>query len=155
MILSLPENYKIVEAISPKSSSSATTGDYICLKDAVKAYVVLNAWGGDAVYATMYEATTTTGASAAATTSIEYQIWSNAATTTADTLTEQTASYRYATTTAATYQMIVFGIDPSQLTDGYDCIQVRFGASTGTTKFVCANYFIQTKYPANQPPSAI
>jgi len=154
MFISLPENFKLVQAIAPVSSTGATTGDYVSLKNAKKAWVVVQATGGDEVYATMYQATSTTGAGAAATTSIAYEIWSNASTT-GDTLTHRTASYRYATTTAATQQMIVFGVDPSQLTDTYDCISVGFGASTGATKIVSALYLLQTAYPADQPPTAI
>jgi hypothetical protein len=154
MFISLPENFKIVQAIAPVSSTAATTGDYVSMKNVKHAWVVVQATGGDAVYATMYEATNTTGGSAAATTSIAYDIWSNSSTT-GDTLTKRTSSYRYATTTDATNQMIVFGLDPSQLTDGYDCIQVRFGASTGTTPTVAATYYLQTAYPADQPPTAI
>jgi hypothetical protein len=51
--------------------------------------------------------------------------------------------------------MIVFGIDPADLSDGYDCIYVATGASTATTKFVAATYFLETAYPADQPPTAI
>jgi len=154
MFISLPENFKLVQAIAPVSSTGATTGDYVSLKNAKKAWVVVQATGGDEVYATMYQATSTTGAGAAATTSIAYEIWS-ATSTTSDTLTKRTSSYRYATTTDATNQVIVFGIDPSQLTDTYDCIQVRFGASTGSTPTVAAMYYLQTAYPADQPPTAI
>jgi hypothetical protein len=154
MYISLPENFKIVEAIPPSSSTAATTGDYVCLKDCVKAWVIVQAEGGDADYATIYEATSTTGASAAATTGNAYDIWS-VSSTTSDTLTKRTSSYRYATTTDATNQIIVFGVDPAVLTDTYDCIQVRFGASTGSTPKVSALYLLQTKYPADQPPTVI
>ena len=150
----LPEQFKIVEAIEPKSSSGATTGDGVCLKNTKMAYVVVHLHGGDAVYATIYESTGTT-VTGAATTGNAYQIWSNLATTATDTLVARTASYRYLFTTAATHQMCVFGIDPAQLTDTYDCIYVAVGASTAATKFVSADYFLETAYPADQPPAAI
>lgn len=150
----LTEQFKIVQAIAPVSSTAARTGDYVSLRNCKYAYVLVEATGGDAVYATIYEATSTTGAGAAATTANAYEIWSNASTT-GDTLTHQTSSYRYATTTDATNQMIVFGIDPAKLTDTYDCIQVRFGASTGSTPTVAATYFLDTNYAADQPPTAI
>jgi hypothetical protein len=150
----LPERYKIVEAISPKSSSSARTGDCVSLKNVKQAYVIVQIMGGDAVYATIYESTGTT-VTGAATTGNTYDIWSNASTTGGDTLTARTASYRYASTTAATYQMIVFGIDPADLTDSYDCIYVGTGASTAATKFVSALYLLESAYPADQPPTAI
>ncbi len=150
----LPERYKIVEAISPKSSSSARTGDGVSLKNVKQAYVIVQIMGGDAVYATIYESTGTT-VTGAATTANTYDIWTNAATTSSDTLVAGTASYRAACTTAATYQMLVFQIDPSDLTDGYDCIYVGTGASTATTKFVSALYLLETAYPADQPPAAI
>ena len=157
MYLSLPENCKIVEAITPQTGASARTGDYVSLKNVVKAWVVVHfnmAGAGNATYATMYEATATSGAGAAATTGNAYDIWSIASTT-ADTLTHQTSGYRYATTTDATGQVIIFGIKPSQLTATYDCIQVRVASSSTATNFVSAMYYLQTAYPADQPPSAI
>lgn len=150
----LPERFKIVEAIEPKSSSAATTGDGVSLKNAKYANVVVHFRGGDAVYATIYESTGTT-VTGTATTANAYQIWSNLNTTASDTLVARTAGYRYLFTTAATRQMCVFGIDPAQLTDTYDCIYVGVGASTGATKFVSADYYLETAYPADQPPAAI
>ena len=150
----LPERYKIVEAIAPQSSSAATTGDCVSLKNVKQAYVVVQIHGGDAVYATIYESTGTT-VTGAATTGNTYDIWTNTSTTAADTLTAQTASYRQVCTTGATHQMLVFQIDPSDLTDGYDCFYVGVGASTATTKFVSALYLLETAYPADQPPAAI
>ncbi len=150
----LTEQFKIVEAIPPMSSSGATTGDGVSLKNCKMAYVVVHFHGGDAVYATIYESTGTT-VTGAATSGNTYQIWSNLSTTASDTLVARTASYRYLFTTAAAHQMCVFGINPTDLTDTYDCIYVGVGASTATTKFVSADYFLQTAYPADQPPAAI
>ncbi len=149
----LTEQFKIIEAIEPRSSSAAATGDCVSLKNAKMAYVVVHFHGGDAVYATIYESTGTTVTGAATTNS--YQIWSNLSTTASDTLVARTAGYRYLFTTAATHQMCVFGIKPTDLTDTYDCIYVGVGASTATTKFVSADYYLQTAYPADQPPAAI
>jgi len=153
----LPERFKIVNGITAQASSAARTGDYISLKDVNTAYVIVTwnqAGAGDAANATIYEATSTTGGGAAATTGNAYEIWSTASTT-SDTLTHQTASYRYSTTTDATTQLMVFQVRPEQLTDTYDCINVITDSTSTATNYVCATYLLEMAYQGDQPPSVI
>jgi len=153
----IPEQYKLVHAIAPQSTTVAITGDYISLKDAERVTIIAdfnNTGTGKATYVTVYEATSTTGAGAAATTGNTYKGWRNAGTTSTDTLSAQTDAYRFATTTDATYQQIVIQVDPSDLTVGYDCLNVR--TTTGeTSNSVSIDYVVHTKYPAATPPAVI
>lgn len=153
----LPEQFKIVSAIMPQTGAATRTGDYVSLKNCKTAYVVVHqnmAGQADDKYATIYEATSTTGAGAVATTH-SYKIWLNSNSTSSDTLVAQTDGYRCATAATATDQIMVFQIDPGQLTDTFDCINVVVTSTSTATNFAEAMYYLLTTYPAATPPAAI
>jgi hypothetical protein len=156
---SFPENCKIVEATPPAVGAAAViTFDYISLKNAHKAWIVIQYMEGHAAAITYQpmKATAVAPTNATAITTVA-KIWSNLATAVSDTLVERTAAVLYAHDAAAANKLVIFEIDPADLGDlagvPYDCI-----SCTATTPqagdYISALYVIQPRYAsavASQP----
>ena len=151
---SLAQNLKIVAAINP-SAGAAVTGDYVCLKNAHKCWVLIGSSGGNATAATfgINEATavapTAAGASAAL-----FPNWINNSCAVTDTLVKNADAATVTTDGLATPKLIVIEVDPALLTAGYDCIAVTEGASNAAN-ITAAVYLIAERYQQATPPSAI
>jgi len=155
MNVSLPTRFKIVTAFAPKTTNAALTSVPVTLKNAVKAWLVLNFTQavGFASTPTLKQATDIAiGTNAAGPVS---RIWSNLDVATTDTLVERTAAASYALTTATTNMLVVFEIDPATLTDGYDVVYCTIATSSQASDFVSGEWFLQTNFAQATPPSAI
>jgi len=155
-VFTLPQSLKIVNALSPVSTNAATTGDCIALKN-VKGmiWVVCNFTEAvsDATSVGIDECTSTTGAGATATTEL-IRWWTNASTT-GDTLTEQTAAATQAVGATTKNQQVIGQIDPAQLGVTTDAVRVTFTASSQSTNYVSAMYYMETQYKGQPPPTAL
>ena len=151
-----PEQLKIVEAIAPITNTAAVTGDYVNLKNAKMAWVVLHFTGAAATTSvvSIYQSKVVAGTSGAAST-VSFKWYHNVSTTATDTLVYQTDAATLALGTSAADEIIVCQVDPAVLADTYDNIAVHITASTQATNYVEAMYYLQTAYPADQPPAAI
>ena len=155
MNVSLPTRFKIVTAFAPKTTNAALTSVPVTLKNAVKAWLVLNFTQavGFASTPTLKQATDVAiGTNAAGPVS---RIWSNLDVATTDTLVERTAAASYALTTATTNMLVVFEIDPASLTEGYDVVYCTIATSSQASDFVSGEWFLQTNFAQTTPPSAI
>ena len=155
MNVSLPTRFKIVTAFAPKTTNAALTSQVVTLKNAVKAWLILNFTQavGFASTPTIKQATDiAAGTNAAGPTC---RVWSNLDVGTTDTLVERTAAASYALTTATTNMLVVFEIDPATLTDGYDCIYCTIATSSQATDYVAGEWVLQTNFAQATPPSAI
>lgn len=153
--ITLPENFKIVRAIDPQTAAAGADGDYVSLKNAHHAWIIVDITQGNAatIAITVEKATKVDGTgSTAITTSVP--IWSNAATGTSDTLVRQTNAVSFTTSAALASKQVIFQIDPATLGEGYDCICVKAGASNAAN-VISATYMLQTRYPQATPPTAI
>lgn len=158
MKITLPENFKIVEALVPKAASGTGTGDYICCKNAHKVWVVIQHYGGGGdndITLGLYEATDVAAGTKAAITET-FPIWTNLDTATADTFTRQTDAATYTIDTGLTDNAIViFEWDPAKFSDGYDCLAVYATDEGHASNIISALYFIEERYKSDSPPAAI
>lgn len=155
MNFSLPTKFKIVELVNPKTTNASITSDAISLKNAIKAWIVIDYTqaAGHATTPTLKQATDVAiGTNAAGPSS---RIWANEDTAASDALVAQTAGASYAVAADVKNKKVVFEIDPATLTDGYDCVYFTQATSSQATNFMSATAYIQTNFQQTTPPSAI
>jgi len=159
-MLTLPEAFKICcgsngDAIV--AANALSTGDYICLKNVHMAYCIVVHSGSTDTDLTVgfSEATAVAGTSAAAITAT-FPLWTDTDWGSAsDTLTRQTDAATDAIDPATEDPVIqVWQIDPAKLSAGFDCIAVT-GTNGNASNNVCVLWFLETRYPGDQPPTAI
>lgn len=157
MIQTLPELYKIVEAMPNATDAAGRTGDYVSLKNANACFVFVDITQGNAatIALTIEQATAVAGTSSKAIT-VAVPIWSNLDTAASDTLVRRADAVSYTTDAGVKNKQVIFQIDPATLdiAGGFDCITVKTGASNAAN-LTSATYFIQTRYPQATPPAAI
>lgn len=151
----LPENLKIVRGIEPKTDAAGTTGDYVNLKNYQMAWVIWFITQGNAatIACSISKATGVLPAGATAMTAT-VPIWTNEDLATSDLLVRQTDAASFTTSAATTHKMVVMQIDPIVLGPTYDCIAAVTGASD-VANLVSALYYLEPRYAADQPPTAI
>jgi hypothetical protein len=155
---SLPENLKVVELTPPAVGAGAViTSDYISLKNAHKAWLVIHYadGNGNAVVLQPLKATAVAPTGSTAITNV-VKIWSNLATATDDTLVERTAATSYTLNAAAANKIVIFEIDPADLGETYDCI--AFSATTpAAAEYISAVCYLQPRYMScvGQSPTAL
>lgn len=151
------EKYKIVEALTPATDAAGRTGDYVSLKNANKAWIVVNIKQGDAntVLLTVNQAVNVAGGSAKAIANT-VPIWANQDCANSDTLTRATDAVNFTTSAATTQKMVVFQIDPASLdtANGFDCITVVTGASN-SANLTQGTYFLDMRFKEDVPPTVI
>ena len=152
---SLPENAKIVEAITPQAGG-AITGDYVSLKNYHSAYVIvhINQAAANTVAITIEKATAVAPTGSVAITTV-VPIWANEDCATSDTLVAQTAAVAFTTSAAQTHKTIVFKVDPASLGETYDCITVKTGASAAGNITSALYVLVPARYAQATPPTAI
>jgi len=159
MSFSLPENCKIVNGYGPLvGSAAAVTGDYVSLKNYIKAYVVIKYYqaDGNAITWNVTRATDVTPTGAVVMTET-MRIWSNLACATNDLLVERTAAVNYASGAGAATKLIIFEVDPASLTDTFDCIAGASTTAIAAAQYVNIDYYLVPRYPGRvlTAPTAI
>lgn len=148
--INLPVEFAPCNCLPPAADAAGRTGDYVSLKNAVKAWVVAYIDQGNA--ATI--ALTVQQASAVAGTGVKdinavARIWSSEDLVTTNVLTRQTDGKTFTTSAAVKAKCVVFEIDPAQALDlagGFDCITLTTGASNAAN-ITSAVVYVQPKYP--------
>jgi len=154
----LPEQCKIVEAITPQAGA-AITGDYVSLKNTHRAFVLVqvNQAAANTVAITIEQASAVAPTGSKAIT-VAVPIWANEACAAGDALVRKTDAVAFTTSAATTHKLIVFEIDPATLdsANGFDCITVKTGASAAGN-ITSALYVLDYRYggPVAGMPSAI
>lgn len=146
---------KIVQLLSPTTTNGGATSDVISLKNAVRATIIvdLKQAAGHATVVSLRQATdVAAGTNAAGPTC---QVWLNEDTAAADTLVKQSDGASVTVTNNVKSKQVVFEVDPSMLTDGYDCVYVTLSDSSQATNFANATALIRTSYQQATPPAAI
>lgn len=156
MKLNLPQDCKIVQAIAPETTNGALVGDYVSLKNIVRAWIVvsLKQAVAHATAITVEKATNVAGDGSTAIT-VEVPIFSNLDISTSDALTKRAAAVNYTVDAVAKDKVVVFQVDPATLGSGYDCICVKTAASGQGTNIASALYILENKYAGDGAPSAI
>jgi hypothetical protein len=155
----LPEMYKIVDAtLGPVTTNGGVTLDYVSLKHAHKAWLVLQFTQavGHATVVTLKEATAVAGTSVK-TVINDHRIWSNEDTAATDTLVQQTDAKTYTLTNDIKKKMVVLEIDPDALdiNAGFDVVGATISDSSQATNFVSGVWVLAERYKQATPPAAI
>lgn len=159
MIPTLPEMYKIVDAVGGCITTNATvTGLGVTVKNATWVWLVVNYTQstGHATTMTIQEATTVAGGSAK-TTIAAHQIWFNASTAATDTLVRQTDATSFALSAGVAKMQVVWGIDPAtmDIANNFDCLLFTQPTSAQAANFISANWYLQMRYAQATPPTAV
>lgn len=154
---SLPQHTKIVQMFYPQTTNGTLTSQVISLKNAHKAWVVLDFTQavGHATTPTLVQATSIAGTTNKAGPTVP--IWANEDCAATDTLVKKTDAASYAVTNDVKHKQVVFEIDPSRLdvSNGYDCIYFTIATSSQATNFVSAAAYLDNRYKQATPPTAI
>lgn len=155
----LPESLKPTVLLSNRVGAGDVTSTYASLKNAQKAWLVINFTEGqaDTVDFIPMKATAVAPTNATAITH-DMRIWSDLATAVNDRLVERTAHPHYTTENGVASKLIIFEIDPEELgelagTGPYDCIGCRCNAPNALD-YVCVTLWVLPRYPtsvANAP----
>lgn len=140
-----------------QGAANAVTCDVVSLKNFHHgAFVVLHTGSSDTdLTLSLYEATTVAaGTNQAITTAVPLYVDADMGTS-SDTLVRQTDDYDYTIDTGVSAnQMVVFEVDPSILSDGYDCVYLA--DSGGNASNTCTILFVGVpRYSGDPLPSAI
>lgn len=153
----LVENAQVVEGLAPAADAAGRTGDYVSLKNASRAFIVVHITQGNAATVAL----TPFQASAVAATGEKViaavPIWSNLDTATSDTLVRRTDAANYTTDAAVKNKIVVFQIDSSMLdvNNGFDCVCVKTGASNAANITQAMYVLTGARYQQVTVPSAI
>jgi hypothetical protein len=158
MKITMPQEYKIVTALTSTTTNGALTGDYVSLKNAKRVTVVVEMLqaAAHATVISINQASAVDGTGTKVITNV-VPIWANEDVATTDTLVKQTSAVNYTITADTNNKLVVFQIDPATLdmANSFDCITVKTTASSEVTDFASAVYYIETKYAQATPPAAI
>jgi hypothetical protein len=152
------EEFKIVQGIQPRTTNAGFSTDWVSLKNAVKAIIVVNLTqaAAHATAFTLAQATAVAGGDTKAMTN-NVAIWSNEDCATSDTLVRQTNAKAYTVTADIKNKMIIFEIEPSALdvNNNFDCISLTVANSGEATNFASVEFFLKSKYEQVTKASAI
>ena len=158
-MLTLSENFKIVNALAPAADAAGRTGAYISTKNAMKkVFVVCKVNQGNAaqVTFTLNQASAVAGTGVKALTG-DVQIWVNQATASGDTLVRQTDAKLFQTSAALAIKMVVFEVDIATALDinnGFDCLTVITSGSNAAN-ITEATYYAVLASPGTNSPSFV
>ncbi|MCD3327398.1 hypothetical protein G8V02_10915, partial [Clostridium botulinum D/C] len=84
-------------------------------------------------------------------------VWANEDVSLGDSLIRKADGISYTLANTAKNKQVVFHIDPASLdvNEGFTCLNVRIGASTQATNFVCAEFILDDKYAGDIPSSVV
>jgi hypothetical protein len=139
------------------AGNALSTGDYICLKNAHMAYCIVVHDGANDTDLTVSfkEATAVAGTSAAAITATFPFVTDANFGSASDTLARGTDAANKAIDPATENpSLTIFQIDPAKLSAGFDCIAV-VGTGGHASNNVCVLWMLESRYPADPPPTVI
>ena len=156
----LVESLHSVTMLIPQVGVAGVTSDYISLKNAHMAWVVIDftEGAGEGVTFTLLKATAVLPSNSTAFVAANNApIWSNLDSTASDRLVERTAGITYLTNSVASGKRVIFKIDPASLgelagTGPYDCI--AFSTTLNAGDYISAVCWILPRY-AEQASTAL
>jgi len=151
---SLPQNFKIVEAITPQVGA-AITSDYVSLKYAHKAWVIvmIQQAAVNNVAITIEQSPLVSGVGHIPIVNA-VPIWVCLRAEASDALIEQAAAVGYTTSADQWHKIVIFEIDPALFTDGYDVLSVVTAASNAGN-ITSALFVLASRYQQDTPPTVI
>jgi len=135
----LPEKYKIVQLSPPVTTNGGVISDYVTLKNANMAYIVVEMTQavGHATSLALYQSSAVAGTGAKVFANIQ-NIWANEDTAATDTLVAQTAAINYAVTNDVKNKMVIFQVDPAAMdvASGFDVLNLVVSDSSQATNLI-------------------
>ena len=151
--MALIEKYKLIQAFEPKTTNAAITSNYITLKNAVTATVVINLAQtvGRTTQISLYQAQDIEGTGAKPLAN-DVPILANEDVGASDTLVRQADGVSYTVANTAKNKQVIFHIDPAKLdiNNGFTCLNVRVGASSQATNFASGEFILENKYAGDE-----
>lgn len=144
----IPEGCFPVSLTKPVTTNGGVTTDYVSLKNAVQAWIVVHLTQavGHATLFSPYRATVVAGTDGAVLTNV-VPIWYGNVSTSSNALTKQTSAVNYTIGVGVTGEAyIIFQIDPANLGGSYDCVALVVADSSQATNFVEATLWVLPKY---------
>ena len=152
------EKYKLVQGIQPRTTNAGFSTDWVSLKNANKAIIVVNLTqaAAHATAFTLAQASVVAGTDTKAMTN-NVAIWANEDTAASDSLARQTDAKAYTVAADIKNKMIVFEVDPNALdvANDFDCISLTVANSGEATNFASVEFYLDMKYQEDVPPTAI
>lgn len=158
-LITLPERFKIVQAIQPRTTNAGITCDYVSLKNVHRAWIVvqLTQAVGHATGIDPTQSTVVAGTDAKAFVST-LPIWANEDTATSDTLArESTDAITYNVTNDVKNKIVVFMIDPAKMdvANGFDVLGCTVDDSSQADNLASIEYWLEMRYMEDVPPAVI
>ena len=160
MDLFFPEHCKIIDATGgPAYTFAETVCDYVCLKDTIMAWIVLQ-FEQATGHETVIQPQVATSVLPTGATSITFaaDIWSDEDTAASDTLVKRTSATSYTVVDDVAKKLVIIQIDPSKVVAqgvAYDCIGCVISDSKAQANFVSGIYVLQTRMPQETPRTAV
>jgi hypothetical protein len=155
---SLPQQLKLVIGATPAADAGGRTAAYVSLKNAHKAFILVQIGQGNAatVALTPYQAKNVAALGEKVLTN-NVAIYANLDAAASDTLVRATDAVNYTTDAGVKNKMVVFEIDPASLdvNNGFDCLTIKTGSSN-VANITSVLYLLGPhRYPGANIPSAI
>jgi len=153
----LTQDLKIVSGSPPVQSVNDVVGDYVSLKNAHMAWIMVN-FKQTQAYAHTVQPMKATAVAPVGATAITHDApnWANNNVATNDTLIRGADATSYQLPATANDQMVIFQIDPMQLGDTYDCMGLTIdGNAKWQNTYLSVLYFVEMRYGQATPPSII
>lgn len=148
-MLSLVEEMKVVNGLTPVTTNGGADSDYISMKYANKLFAVvkLTQAAAHATLLTPTQASAVAGTGAKALTN-NIKVWANEDVAASDTMVEQTDAKNYTVTADVKNKIVVFEINANALdvNNGFDCIKIAVADSSEATNFVDVTFYADLKY---------
>ncbi len=152
----LAQQFKVVELMPCATDAAGRTSDWLSLKHAIRATIVVQITQGNAatILLSLLQATAVAGTGSKA--GPASPLWSNLDTAAGDTLTRRTDAATYTTDAGVKNKIVVFDVDPSQLDvdGGFDCVAFSTGASN-VANITSAVAYLEMRMPGATLPSVI
>jgi hypothetical protein len=155
---SLPQQLKLVIGATPAADAAGRTATYVSLKNAHKAFIVIQIGQGNAatVALTPFQAKNVAALSEKVLAG-NMAIYANLDAAASDLLVRQTDAVNFTTDAGLKNKVIVFEIDPASLdvNNGFDCITIKTGASNAANITSVLYVLGPHRYPQASLASAI
>jgi hypothetical protein len=153
----LTQDFKIVSGSPPVDSANNVTGDYVSLKNAHMAWIMINFYQPEA-FAHTIQPMKSTAVLPVGATAITHNApnWANNDISVDDTLVRGADATSYQIPATTNNQIAIFQIDPMQLGASYDCMGVTVdGNAKWQNNKLSIIYFVEMRYGQAIPPSII
>lgn len=152
--LTFPQMYPVIRGIEPQAGA-AITGDYVSLKNAhCVHFVFFITQANAATMALSVSEATAVAPTAAQVMPATFPIWANETCATTDAMVRQANAANFTTSAAVLHKIVVFKIEASILSAGFDCVAAVTGASNAANITACL-MFLEPRFAQATPPSAI